>query len=77
MSSRRRCIPCAGDGYYGSNKSDICQVCSGKGHIELPGEAMEYKSCKACGGDGYLGFDHRSTCSVCKGWSVVARNQPE
>ena len=66
-SFSKRCGPCGGSGYYGTNPRDICAICKGVGAVRLEGQESDYKRCGPCGGTGYFGLEPKDTCTVCGG----------
>lgn len=73
MSFEHKCRPCSGDGYYGANSRDTCQVCQGRGVINVSGNWDDYQKCRPCSGDGYYGANSKETCQVCGGLGIVTR----
>lgn len=72
MAFKKRCGPCHGSGYYGSDSADICKTCKGLGEVELIGSSEDYRRCGPCHGSGYHGSDPKATCSICGGVGVIS-----
>ncbi len=68
-----KCKPCFGRGYYGSNPSETCRICAGKGHLFITGSRSSFQRCRPCGGCGHYGDNPRATCQVCGGFGIVSK----
>jgi DnaJ-class molecular chaperone len=67
----RKCWPCNGRGYYGSNPKDTCNVCRGRGDLVVPGKISDYAKCWPCEEWGYYRPKNKETCTVCGGIGLV------
>lgn len=67
-----KCAFCKGTGKNPLNllpKFAICQVCMGKGEVEVKDPAIK---CVYCKGTGVLPYNDRISCNVCSGKGMIA-----
>jgi len=70
-----KCAFCRGKGidpFELLSKLSICQVCMGRGEVDIPEMAIE---CVFCNGTG-VHRNQRLTCTVCGGKGMVAIREP-
>ncbi len=76
MAFNKRCGPCGGSGYYGTNPKDTCAICQGVGSFIVPGQPEDYHQCKPCGASGYYHTTPRDTCKLCNGIGLTKKWYP-
>lgn len=67
-----KCAFCKGTGFdrFGvPSKISKCQVCNGRGVVQVP---EPYEKCPGCLGEGVY-YHHRLTCSVCGGKGSIRK----